>query len=119
MGFNLIRLPVAWGHIQTKLDGPLSQTTLTELDSLVDIITGNGSTVILDLHNYARYDCTVIGQPVLNLLGAPRDVTDDQFTDLWGKLAAHYKDNPRVIFELMNERRFPSQWFCIVGWMDI
>lgn len=105
-------------HFQTKLDVPLNQTTLTGLDSLVDVITGNGSTVILDLHNYARYDCAVIGQPLLNLPGAPRDVTNDQFTDLWGKLAAHYKDNPRVIFELMTERMFPSQWFCIVGWME-
>ncbi|KAL4896567.1 hypothetical protein BDV59DRAFT_108827 [Aspergillus ambiguus] len=87
LGFSLIRLPVAWGHIQTKLGGPLNETTLAGLDNLVDIITGNGSTVILDLHNYARYDCAVIGLPLLNLPGAPQSVTDDQFSDVWASSA--------------------------------
>lgn len=49
LGFNLIRLPVAWGYIQDGLQGPLNETTLGELDNLVNIITSNGSTVILDL----------------------------------------------------------------------
>lgn len=105
LGFNMIRLPVAWGHIQDGLNGPLNQTTLSGLDNLVNIITSNGSTVILDIHNYARYYCAVIGQPLLDLPGAPQEVTDDNFTDLWGKLATHYKDNSNMIFELMNERK--------------
>lgn len=56
-------------------------------------------------HNYARYYCAVIGQPALDLPNAPQEVTDENFTDLWGKLADHYKNNPNVIFELMNERK--------------
>lgn len=49
LGFNLIRLPVAWGYIQEGLQGPLNQTTLGQLDHLVDVITGDGSTAIVDL----------------------------------------------------------------------
>ncbi|KAL5358004.1 hypothetical protein BJX96DRAFT_33599 [Aspergillus floccosus] len=64
-------LPRVVKHIQTALSGPLNETTLVGLDNLVDIITGNGRTVILKLHNYARYDCAVIGQPLLNLPGTP------------------------------------------------
>ncbi|KAE8384892.1 glycoside hydrolase superfamily [Aspergillus alliaceus] len=92
LGFNLIRLPVAWGHIQDGCNGPLNGTTLAGLDNLVNTITGNGSTVISDIHSYARYYCAVIGQTLLNLPGAPQKVTDDHFVNLWMKLASHYKD---------------------------
>lgn len=49
MGFNLYRIPVAWGHIQEGLQGPLNQTTLDELDKIMEMVTSTGSTAILDI----------------------------------------------------------------------
>ena len=49
LGFNLYRVPVAWGHIQDALNGPLNQTTLGELDTIIERITSDGNTVILDI----------------------------------------------------------------------
>lgn len=49
LGFNLYRIPVAWGHIQEGLYGPLNKTTLNELDIIMERITSNGSTAILDI----------------------------------------------------------------------
>ena len=50
--------------------------------------------VLLDPHDYARYYGKAVGGP---------DVPDAAFADFWGRLAAQYKDNPRVWFGLMNE----------------
>ena len=55
-------------------------------------------------HNYARWYCSVINQPENNLPWlSNKTVTDDDFVDLWVKLAEHYHHDPRVMFQLMNE----------------
>ncbi|KAF2168251.1 glycoside hydrolase family 5 protein [Zasmidium cellare ATCC 36951] len=103
-GFNLFRVPVGWQHLQDDLRSELNQTTLQHLDGLIDAITNDGSTAILDVHNYARWYCSVIGQPESNLPWlSNKTVTDDDFVDLWVKLARHYHENPHVMFQLMNE----------------
>lgn len=48
-GFNLFRVPVGWQHLQPSLRAPLNQTTMHGLDTLINAITGNGSTAILDV----------------------------------------------------------------------
>lgn len=53
-----------------------------------------GAYCMLDIHNFARWNGGIIGQ------GGP---TDDQFVSLWTQLAMKYKDNEKVVFELMNE----------------
>ncbi|KAF7586221.1 Phosphotransferase enzyme, partial [Aspergillus hancockii] len=107
LGFNLIRLPVVWGHIQDGLNGPLNETTLAGLDNLVNTITGNGSTVILDIvrtppiplaphTEYALTRSTPAQlRPLLLCSNRPTPPQPPQRTP---------KDNPRVIFELMNEQ---------------
>ena len=57
--------------------------------------TSRGVTVVLDPHNYARYNGTVIGPG-----GA---VTHAHFADFWSRLALHYAGAPQVVFALMNE----------------
>lgn len=103
LGFNTFRLPIAWQHAQTKLNGPLNETIMSGFDSLIKTITSNGSTAIIDIHNYARYNCAVINQPQSSLPIPSIKVTNAHFNDLWTKLATRYKSNPKVIFELMNE----------------
>ena len=93
MGMNIFRLPFNWENLQPAAMGALQADELARLDDLVRYATSAGARVILDPHNYARYYNKVVGT----------DVPAAALADLWGKLAAHYKDNPRVIFGLMNE----------------
>lgn len=54
--------------------------------------------VIIDLHNYARWNGGIINQ------GGP---TIAQYASLWSQLAARYKGQSRVIVRLT----FASSWF--------
>lgn len=48
-GFNLFRIAIAWQHAQTELGGALNETNLQAVDTLVDAITGDGNTAIIDI----------------------------------------------------------------------
>ncbi|KAH9810629.1 family 5 glycoside hydrolase [Melampsora americana] len=93
-GLNVIRFPIGWQYIQPEVKQPLNTTYLSILDQYVKKTTKLGAHAIVDLHNYGRRDGQIIGE---SSLGA------DTLVDLWTKLAAHYKDQPKVIFGLMNE----------------
>ena len=103
LGFNLFRLPVAWQHAQESLSGPLNSTNMAYLDSMIKNITNDGNTAILDIHNYARWYCAVINQPASSYPKPLHNVSDDDFVDLWTKLATRYASHPQLVFELMNE----------------
>ncbi|PWI68021.1 hypothetical protein PCL_02422 [Purpureocillium lilacinum] len=102
-GFNLFRIAIAWQHAQTELGGSLNETNMRGVDKLIEAITGDGGQAIIDIHNYARWYCAVIGQPERSFLSPTVNVTNAHFSDLWVRLAARYKSNPNVIFQLMNE----------------
>lgn len=91
---GLLRVPFRWERLQHQALGELDATEMTRLDAVVTYATEHGGRVLLDPHNYARYYGKVLGTA---------DAPDAQFADFWQKLAAHYKDNDRVIFGLMNE----------------
>jgi endoglucanase len=99
-GFNLFRVAFLWENMQPVLQGSLSPTELGHLDALVNYATGKGLFVALDVHNYARHDGRKLGI----------DLPVEVLADLWSRLASHYKDNPRVLFDLMNEpNNMPTQ----------
>ncbi|KAJ6789533.1 hypothetical protein PWT90_03114 [Aphanocladium album] len=102
-GFNLFRTAIAWQHAQTELGGALNETNMQHVDKLVDAITDDGGKAILDIHNYARWYCAIIGQPENSFQNPNTSVTNAHFSDLWVKLASRYRANPNVIFQLMNE----------------
>jgi endoglucanase len=62
--------------------------------------------VIIDLHNYARWNGAIIGQ------GGP---TNAQYASIWSQLAAHYKSNSKIIFGIMNE---PHDLPSLQSWAD-
>lgn len=93
-GMNTFRLPFRWERLQRSLGGSLHEAELNRMDAFVNHTTGNGGHVILDPHNFARYYGDVIGGRSLN---------GGHLADFWSKVATQYKDNPRVIFGLMNE----------------
>jgi endoglucanase len=99
-GMNIFRIPFSWENLQPRAaaapgaaGGDFQPDELGRLDDIVGYATGQGAQVLIDPHNYARYYNKVVGA----------DVPTAALADFWGRLAAHFKDNPRVIFGLMNE----------------
>ena len=93
-GANTVRLPFRWERLQLNLAWELEPRELALLDGTVAYVTGRGAHVVLDPHNYARYLSNDIGS---------KEVPVSAFASFWAELAAHFKDNERVIFGLMNE----------------
>lgn len=102
-GMNTFRIPFRWERLQQSQNAALDATELSRLTSIVNYATGQGAHVVLDPHNYARYYGGVIGDTVPN----------SAFNDFWTRVAGEFKDNPRVIFGLVNEpHSMPTeQWF--------
>jgi len=94
LGVNTIRLPMRWEHLQPKLDGPLDPAEIGRVDAVVAAATAMGLAVVLDVHNYGRYQRQPLGSAA---------VPATALASLWERLAARYRSNPRVIFGLMNE----------------
>jgi endoglucanase len=93
-GMNLVRLAFRWERLQRSLNGELDATELARLKGFVDSVTAAGTTVLLDPHNYARYNGGVIGSAAVPV---------SAFANFWSRLALVFKANPRVMFGLMNE----------------
>ncbi|WRT63122.1 uncharacterized protein IL334_000025 [Kwoniella shivajii] len=95
-GANVFRLPVGWQYLvgNNQASTSLDATFFATYDNLVKSALAAGSYVMIDVHNYARWNGQIIGQ------GGP---TDANFASLWSLLAAKYKSESKVIFGLMNE----------------
>ncbi len=94
-GLTLIRLPFRWERLQRGLYGPLDGAELGYLDQIVAAAHARGMQVILDPHNYARYQGQLIGSAA---------VPNAAFADFWRKLAGHYRDESAIwAYGLMNE----------------
>ncbi|EIW87466.1 hypothetical protein CONPUDRAFT_180565 [Coniophora puteana RWD-64-598 SS2] len=95
-GANLYRIPFAWQLMTPQVGGVIDEGFFQKYDATVKAALSSGSNVhvIVDLHNYARWNGGIIAQ------GGP---SNDQFVDFWSKLASKYKDNDRIIFGIMNE----------------
>lgn len=93
-GMNVVRVPFLWERLQPALSGALDATQLAALRRIVDDARAAGISVILDPHNYARYNGNVIGSAAV-----PRAA----FTDFWNRLATAFRDDANVMFGLMNE----------------
>ena len=93
-GMNTMRLPFRWERLQRSKNAPLDNTELSRMNNFIDYTTGQGGHVILDPHNYARYYGDLVGGS---------QVSNADFANFWTRVADEYKDNPRVVFGLMNE----------------
>ncbi len=93
-GMNTVRLPFRWEHLQPELGGPLEKEELSRLKQAVNAIRANGMTVILDPHNYARFNEQVVGTNA---------VPYSALADFWGKLSGEFANQKKVVFGLMNE----------------
>ncbi|KIJ46399.1 glycoside hydrolase family 5 protein [Sphaerobolus stellatus SS14] len=93
-GVNIFRIPFAWQLMSPTLGGTISSSFFSRYDSTVQSALSTGAYVILDLHNYARWNGQVINQ------GGP---TNAQFASLWSQVAQKYASNKKIIFGVMNE----------------
>lgn len=94
LGINVIRVPVRWERLQPVLAQPLDPVEMARIDAVVDAASAMQMSVIIDIHNYARY-----AQKPLGSDGVPTS----SLRDLWTRLAVRYRNNDRVIFGMMNE----------------
>jgi endoglucanase len=104
-GMNVVRVPIRWERVQPRLSSTLSADEMQRLDTVASTAAAYRLTMILDVHNYAKY--------------AGRRVTEPAVTaglvDLWTRLAQRYKGRP-VAFGLMNEPNgmAATEWRAIV-----
>lgn len=61
-GANAVRIPFGWQYATPSLGGTLDANFFKTLDALVQRGLSKGNWVILDLHNYARWNGGIIGQ---------------------------------------------------------
>ncbi len=92
-GMKTFRLPFRWERLEPDLGGEFNQYELSRLRETVRDLSRLGAWVILDLHNYARYNDVKLGE----------GVTNEQFASTWRRLATEFSSNPQVLFGLMNE----------------
>src|SRR6185437_10140262 len=116
-GVTLIRLPISWERMQPTLNGPLDQTYLAGLETVLNEAAAVGIKVIVDLHNYGRYDVDYAAQAAANFginsqasnspatfaIGTSQ-VTISDFANFWGQLAAQLNSHAGLAgYDIMNE----------------
>ena len=114
-GLTTFRLPFRWERLQRTLGGSFDATEIAAIDAVVDYAAFLGAKVILDPHNFSGYKFTEDGVLVKYLIGSSKVPTSD-FVSFWVKLANRYKNNPNVIFGLMNEpvKQTAAEWRSIM-----
>ncbi|WDS34997.1 glycoside hydrolase family 5 protein [Pseudoxanthomonas sp.] len=93
-GMNVIRLPFLWERLEPQAGTTLDAAQLSYITTAVTRARNHGLKVILDPHNYAKYNGALIGSS---------SVPDAVFADLWSQLASAFANDDAVIFGLMNE----------------
>ncbi|QDS74033.1 hypothetical protein FKW77_009066 [Venturia effusa] len=102
VGLNTFRLPVAWQYlVNYQLGGQLNVSgNFGTYDKLVrGCLDAGAAMCIIDVHNYARWNGHIVGQSGSGY-GVPENT---HLSSLWWQLAAWYKNEKRVAFDIMNE----------------
>jgi endoglucanase len=107
-GLRRLRIPVRWERLQPALNEALDPAELGRLRAAVGWARNAGGEVILDVHNFGRYFLARGGKVreciIDEVVGDAVPVSRAAFADLWGRLAAEFKDEPAMAaFGLMNE----------------
>jgi endoglucanase len=95
-GMNIFRVPFRWERMQRQLYAELDETELGYLKATIAAARERNATVIIDPHNFARYD-----DGTEKIIGV--DIEYEAFADFWAKLARECAGDELVWFGLMNE----------------
>ena len=106
-GRRTFRLPFKWERVQPKLNAPLDAAQLKVIDAVVEAAAAREMLVLLDCHNYARYNLLAPdGKSTKGYKLGSEELPDSAFADLWRRLAEHYNGKLNVAilgYGLMNE----------------
>ena len=111
-GMNTFRVPITWEYF-ADINGVINAqaTYLARLDAVIGNLTSVvNASVIIDLHNYMRYNPTNVRLNTGNTDPSGSDVigvgraapTTAAFANLWSNIVARYS-SPRILYALMNE----------------
>ncbi len=100
-GMNVFRVPFRWERMQPTLYEPLDERQLGFLRETIGFAQAVGATVIVDPHNFARYEQDPTDDIDPLVVGV--DLETSAFADFWGRLAAEFANEDLVWFGLMNE----------------
>ncbi|MFA5041083.1 MAG: glycoside hydrolase family 5 protein [Bdellovibrionales bacterium] len=102
-GMKVLRLSFLWERMQPVLYMPFDPKHLELADKVVKEAAAHKIYIIIDLHNSGSYRKQLIGSDKLSVAA---------FNDFWTRMAEHYKDEPYVVFGLMNEphKHSASEW---------
>lgn len=92
-GMNVARVPILAERLQPAIRGSLDAEELGRLKSLVSYGTSKSMYMLIDAHNYGRFHGRVLGV----------EGGVDDFANFWQRVAEEFKQDPRVIFDIMNE----------------
>jgi endoglucanase len=94
-GIRTFRLPLRWELLQPKLTGPLDTSYIDRFKPLIDHAASHAQKVLLDIHNFGRYDSVAIGSDRVPVAS---------FADLWARLASTFSGHPGLEgYDIMNE----------------
>jgi hypothetical protein len=116
---GVVRLPISWERLQPTLLGALDSTYLGRITAVADACLANNVGLILDLHNYARYEYSDSGTKKVLVLRAEAGIDlastgptsedggkigPEYLVDVWRRLSNVYRTHLGVVaYELMNE----------------
>jgi endoglucanase len=98
-GLKIVRVPFKWERLQPEPLGEFDAANLAEIDRCVKQANDLGMVILLDPHNYGGRK----KDGKFRRLGVDPEITNEDFNDLWIRLAKRYQDRPLVWFGLMNE----------------
>jgi aryl-phospho-beta-D-glucosidase BglC (GH1 family) len=93
-GLNTIRLPIEWTRFQSSPGAPMNQVEMGKLDQVLRNAKNARMHVIVDLHDYDRYQGNVVTKP-------------SELANFWGQMAQAVQKSPNgsavAGYDLMNE----------------
>ncbi|MFC3607960.1 glycoside hydrolase family 5 protein [Stutzerimonas tarimensis] len=94
-GVRMVRFPIKWERLQRELNGELDAEYASLIDDMLEQAAENDVSIILDIHNYARYRGNIIGTDEVPL---------SAYQDFLARVAERWKDNRGLWgYDIMNE----------------
>jgi endoglucanase len=97
-GMNLFRVPIWWDRLQPEAMTDFDATVWSEVQDVITYALGLGCTVMVNNHCMGGRQVEGVDRK----LGDP-ELPYAALADFWVRMAAPYKGEPRVWFDLINE----------------
>jgi endoglucanase len=95
---NFFRIPVWWDRLQPTTNAPFDATVWSEVQDVVSYVLSLGSSVMINNHCMGGRQVGGVDRK----LGDP-ELSYATLGDFWARIAAVYKPEPKVWFDLINE----------------